>query len=106
KGAFTGATEKHVGKFQEAHGGTLFLDEVGEMPAEVQVKLLRALQEGEIDPVGARRPVRIDFRLISATNRSLFDLVRDGKFRDDLYYRLNVFPVAIPLLRERSEHIP
>ena len=78
KGAFTGAADKHVGKFREAHGGTLFLDEVGELPADVQVKLLRALQDGEIDPVGARRPIRVDFRLISATNRSLIDLVKDG----------------------------
>lgn len=106
KGAFTGANERHVGKFQEAHGGTLFLDEVGELPPEIQVKLLRALQDGEIDPIGARRPVRVDIRLISATNQNLIDLVGEGRFREDLYYRLNVFPIRVPPLRERPEDIP
>ncbi|MDR3496291.1 MAG: sigma-54 dependent transcriptional regulator [Ancalomicrobiaceae bacterium] len=106
KGAFTGAVDRHIGKFQEAHGGTLFLDEVGELAPDIQVKLLRAVQEGEIDPVGARRPIKVDFRLISATNRSLLDLTKDGHFREDLYYRVNVFPIWIPPLRERKEDIP
>jgi len=101
KGAFTGATDKHLGKFQEADGGTLFLDEIGELRLDMQVKLLRALQEGEIDPVGAKRPIKVDVRIISATNRDLNELTKDGKFREDLYYRLNVFPVHIPPLRER-----
>ncbi len=106
KGAFTGATDKHTGKFLEANGGTLFLDEIGELPLQTQVKLLRALQEGEIDPVGAKRPLRVDIRLISATNQNLIELVKQGKFREDLYYRLNVFPITIPPLRARKTDIP
>jgi len=106
KGAFTGATDRHLGKFQEADGGTLFLDEIGELRLDMQVKLLRALQESEIDPVGAKRPVKVDVRIISATNRDLNELTKDGKFREDLYYRLNVFPVIVPPLRERIEDVP
>ena len=106
KGAFTGATDKHLGKFQEADGGTLFLDEIGELRLDMQVKLLRALQEGEVDPVGSKRPVKVDVRIMSATNRDLAVRVREGLFREDLYYRLNVFPIVVPALRDRSEDIP
>jgi DNA-binding NtrC family response regulator len=106
KGAFTGAVERHVGKFQEASGGTLFLDEIGELKLDMQVKLLRALQQGEIDPVGAAKPVKVDIRLISATNRDLAEMVKQGKFREDLYYRLNVYPIHVPPLRDRREDVP
>ncbi len=105
KGSFTGAVDKRIGKFQEADGGTLFLDEVGELPLDAQVKLLRALQDGEIDPVGSKKPVKVNFRLISATNRDMIQLVKDGKFREDLYYRLNVFPIWVPPLRERLDDV-
>lgn len=106
KGSFTGASAKREGKFVEAHGGTLFLDEVGELPLDVQVKLLRALQEGEVDPVGGKQPVKVDFRLISATNQNMIKLVQEGRFREDLYYRLNVYPVWVPPLRERMNDVP
>jgi DNA-binding NtrC family response regulator len=106
KGSFTGASEKRTGKFVEADQGTLFLDEIGELPLDAQVKLLRALQDGEIDSVGGKHPVKIDFRLISATNQNLISLVNDGRFREDLYYRLNVFPIWVPPLRERLQDVP
>jgi DNA-binding NtrC family response regulator len=106
KGAFTGATERHVGKFVEAHGGTLFLDEVSELPLTAQVKLLRALQEGAVEAVGGRKPVKVDVRIISATNRRLLDRVKEGHFREDLFYRLHVLPLTIPPLRTRREDIP
>jgi DNA-binding NtrC family response regulator len=106
KGAFTGATERHTGKFVEASGGTLFLDEVGELPLAAQVKLLRALQEGTVEAVGGRKPVKVDVRIVSATNRKLLDLVKSGQFREDLFYRLHVLPLTIPPLRSRREDIP
>src|SRR5476649_2757100 len=105
KGSFTGASDKHLGKFQEADGGTLFLDEIGELRLDMQVKLLRALQEGEVDPVGSKRPVKVDVRIISATNRDLGQMVRENSFREDLYYRLNVFPIMVPSLRDRTADI-
>ncbi|HWZ39877.1 MAG TPA: sigma-54 dependent transcriptional regulator [Bradyrhizobium sp.] len=106
KGAFTGATDRHTGKFVEAHGGTLFLDEVSELPLAAQVKLLRALQEGAVEAVGGKKPVKVDVRIISATNRKLLDRVKGGHFREDLFYRLHVLPLTIPPLRTRREDIP
>lgn len=106
KGSFTGAHDKHLGKFQEANGGALFLDEIGELPLDMQVKLLRALQESEIDPVGSKRPVKVDVRIISATNRDLQQAVKEGRFREDLFYRLNVYPIEAPSLKARREDVP
>ncbi|MGC1971176.1 MAG: sigma-54 dependent transcriptional regulator [Pseudolabrys sp.] len=106
KGAFTGATERHAGKFVEADGGTLFLDEVGELPPPAQVKLLRSLREGAVEPVGGRKVVKLDVRIISATNRNLIADVKAGRFREDLFYRLHVFPLSVPPLRTRSEDVP
>src|SRR5712675_1760707 len=106
KGAFTGATERHMGKFVEATGGTLFLDEVSELPPAAQVKLLRAIQEGTVEAVGGRKPVKVDVRIISATNRKLLDRVKAGQFREELFYRLHVLPLTIPALRTRREDVP
>ncbi|HBR69869.1 MAG TPA: sigma-54-dependent Fis family transcriptional regulator [Rhodospirillaceae bacterium] len=106
KGAFTGATEKAIGKFREAEGGTIFLDEIGELPLDSQVKLLRVLQQKEVEPVGANKPVPVNIRIISATNRDLQKEVTGGKFREDLFFRLNVLQIILPPLRERREDIP
>ncbi|MFQ5984270.1 MAG: nitrogen regulation protein NR(I) [Alphaproteobacteria bacterium] len=105
KGAFTGATVRRPGRFEQAQGGTLFLDEIGDMPVEAQTRLLRVLQHGEVTPVGGRAPVRSDVRIIAATQHDLRQLVRQGLFRDDLFYRLNVVPIRVPPLRERAEDI-
>lgn len=106
KGAFTGATEKKIGKFREAEGGTIFLDEVGELPLDTQVKLLRALQQKEVEPVGASKPVAVNVRIVSATNRDLQAEVDEGRFREDLFFRLNVLQVELPPLRNRRNDIP
>ncbi|MBM3740615.1 MAG: sigma-54-dependent Fis family transcriptional regulator [Acidobacteria bacterium] len=106
KGAFTGAASRHAGKFEQAHQGTLFLDEIGDMPAVMQAKLLRVLQEGEIERVGGAKPVRVNVRVVVATHRNLDTLVREGHFRQDLYHRVYVFPLLLPPLREREGDIP
>jgi two-component system, NtrC family, nitrogen regulation response regulator GlnG len=106
KGAFTGATSRSMGRFEQAHGGTLFLDEIGDMPMEAQTRLLRVLQEGEFTAVGGRVPIRADVRIIAATHQDLGQLIRQGLFREDLFYRLNVAPIRLPPLRERPADLP
>jgi formate hydrogenlyase transcriptional activator len=106
KGAFTGALERRIGRFELADGGTIFLDEIGELPLETQVKLLRVLQEREFEPVGSSQPVRVNVRVIAATNRHLEESIQTGSFRSDLFYRLNVFPLELPSLHERRSDIP
>jgi DNA-binding NtrC family response regulator len=106
KGSFTGAATRHAGKFEQANGGTLFLDEIGDMPLAMQAKLLRVLEEGEVERVGGDRAIKVDVRVLVATHRDLEDLVRRGQFRQDLFHRVFVFPLVVPALRERSEDIP
>ncbi|WP_321474105.1 sigma 54-interacting transcriptional regulator [uncultured Paludibaculum sp.] len=106
RGAFTGAVSQFAGRFERAHGGTLFLDEIGDMPLELQPKLLRVLQEQEFEPLGGTRTIRVDVRVVAATNQDLLQMLRERRFRADLFYRLNVFPLALPALRERREDIP
>ena len=106
KGSFTGSHSRHLGRFEIASGATLFLDEIGELPLELQPKLLRVIQDGEFERLGSSRTVKVDTRIIAATNRNLEEEVRKGSFRDDLWYRLNVFPITMPPLRDRIEDIP
>jgi len=106
KGAFTGATSRKIGRFELANGGTIFLDEIGDLQVELQVKLLRVLEHGEFERLGGSRTSKVDVRIIAATNRDLEQAIKSGNFREDLYYRLNIFPIKIPPLRERKEDIP
>jgi len=106
KGSFTGAASRHVGKFEQAHGGTLFLDEIGDMPLAMQAKLLRVLEQGEVERIGGDKPVKVNVRVVVATHRNLEEQVKQGAFRQDLFHRIYVFPVALPPLRERPEDIP
>jgi two-component system, NtrC family, nitrogen regulation response regulator NtrX len=106
KGSFTGAAQRHIGKFEQAHRGTLFLDEIGDMPLSMQAKLLRVLEEGEVERVGGDKSIPVDVRVIVATHRNLEDLVKEGKFRQDLFHRVYVFPLVLPPLRQRKEDIP
>src|SRR5207237_778520 len=106
KGSFTGATEKQIGKFEQADRGTIFLDEVGDMSAKTQAKVLRVLQEGEVERLGSARTIKVDVRVIAATNKDLEQEIAEGRFREDLYFRLSVIPIQVPPLRDRTEDIP
>src|SRR5512145_1574537 len=106
KGAFTGADTRQVGRFEVAHGSTLCLDEIGELPLEVQAKLLRAVQHNEFERLGSSHTIKVDVRIVATTNRNLEEEVRKGRFRQDLFYRLNVFPITVPPLRQRKDDIP
>jgi transcriptional regulator with GAF, ATPase, and Fis domain len=105
KGAFTGASAERKGRFQLADGGTIFLDEIGELPLDLQVKLLRVIQEGQFEPVGSSKTIKVNVRIIAATHRNLLELCNENKFREDLYYRLNVFPIEVPPLRDRGDDV-